>query len=79
MSVGNQVLNVVKAVFHPWHDTVQLIHCERKCTWDMFTTVEQESMPKHSGVENKGQRSEETTQNDKVFGGLVNKVIEKKK
>lgn len=45
----------------------------------MFTTVEQERMPKNSRVENKGQRSAETTQNDKVFGGLVNKSIEKKR
>lgn len=43
----------------------------------MFTTVEQESLPKDSGVENKGQRSVETRQNDKVFGGLVNNSNEK--
>lgn len=72
-----QVLNGVKVFFHPWHDTVQIMHCEGKCIWDMFTTVEQESLPKDSGVENKGQRSVKTRQNDKIFGGLVNKGIEK--
>lgn len=57
MSVGNQVLNMAKALFHPWHDTVQIMHCKGKCIWDMFSTVEQESLPKDSGVENKGQRN----------------------
>lgn len=42
----------------------------------MFTTVEQDSLPEDSGVENEGQRSVETRQNDKIFGGLVNKGIE---
>lgn len=31
--------------------------CERKYVFGMFTTVEPESLPKDSGVENKGQRS----------------------
>lgn len=43
----------------------------------MFTTVELESLPKDSGVENKGQRSVEATQNDKVFSGFVNNSNEK--
>lgn len=72
-----QMLNGVKVFFHPWHDTVQIMHCEGKCIWDMFTTVEQGSLPKDGGVENKGRRSVKTRQNDKIFGGLVNKGIEK--
>lgn len=50
MSAGIQELSVIEALLQNWHDTVQLMHCER----DMLTTAEQAQLQEDSEVENKG-------------------------
>lgn len=57
MSVGNQVLMWLKHFSIPDMTLSGLCIVRKKCIGDVFTTVEQESLPKDSGVENQGQRS----------------------